>query len=104
MKYYRAWVGYDKFISIDETELKKVIDAKLQSAVVIVKYALIDGKSISLIEPDINMMCGWSPDKKPIGSGDWAYIAQYEGQLNEHVKLLEDIKQDLRSDETKKLG
>lgn len=87
MKYYRVYLGYDKFISVNEEQLPKVIRSKAEGATVLLPQALIDGKYISLIEPDIHKMMGWNEGYK-ITAEDNNYIDKEK--VTQHKFFLEE--------------
>lgn len=62
MKYYRAWIGYDRYLELDEDEVQKALAAQLTGGLAVLSDTSVSGKSISLIEPDIRRALGFKSD------------------------------------------
>ncbi len=100
MKYYKVNIGYEASVSIDETELEKVLKAQIQGGTVYTKKGIINTKYISLIVPDYNKAMGWNEDYKPQGD-DFKYI---ETECKDYMAHLENVRNNLLDDGNKMLN
>lgn len=93
MKHYRVWLGYEKFIEVDQEDVKKCMVAKVEGATLLLPQGLIDGKYISLIEPDKHKILGVNPDWKLTGE-DMRLLPA--GELRSHELYLEAIIKEIK--------
>lgn len=84
MKYFKVWLGYEKFIPITEVELPKALAAHITGGVAVLPDGSVSGKSITLIEPDYHRAMGFNDGYKLLPE-DWSYInrdcADYKGYI-----------------------
>lgn len=91
MKYYKVCLGYNEFISIDETELDKALQAQTRGAIVVLKGGSANGKSITHIVPDYHKALGYNYGYK-LEAEDYALIRNME--IN-YAQALESCRQKL---------
>lgn len=92
MKYFRLWVGYDKFLRIDENDAVKALAAQMTGGVAILGSGSVNGNNITLLEPDYHRAMGWNEGYE-LTPEDWKYINRDCGDYNGYVgKLKEAIK------------
>lgn len=88
MTYYKINLGYSEFVSIDETELSKAIQAQLTGSIVVLANGIVNGKYISHIVPDIHKALGYNYGYK-LEAEDYSRFRQYDG---EHSIKIEEAK------------
>jgi len=94
MKYFKVKIGYgiDDYVSIDETELKKTMQAQVTGQAVFLKEGSISGKTIMSILPDFNREMGYNRDYKLTGE-DYEHIG--DKRVKESRDLLENTKNNI---------
>jgi len=110
MKHFKVWLGYDKFVSISESELTKALAAQITGGVVVLSNGSIRGTSITLIEPDYHKAMGWNEGYK-LQSEDWQEIKSRCGDYRDSIgekraevkQLLSEGRIELQSGDLKQL-
>lgn len=100
MKYFKVKIGYgaDDFISVDETELRKAINAQVTGKVGIFNEGTVAGNSIISITPDFNREMGYHRDYKLTGE-DYGHIGNKN--IDDSRKLLESVRNEVLGIATK---
>lgn len=95
-KYYRVKTGYGKndFISIDETELVKAVNAQVTGKIALLKEGTVAGNNIMQIIPDYNRVAGYYPDYVMTGD-DFSMLPS--GTKGEHMLALENAVGDVQA-------
>lgn len=89
MKYFKVWLGYEKAITITEDELPKAIYSQIEGKTVFFKDTSVNGKYISLIEPDYHLAMGFNEGYK-LQAEDYQYIKR---DCIDYLGYIEKVKQ-----------
>lgn len=82
-KYFKIKIGYgkDDFISIDETQLEKALNAQITGKIAIFPEGSVSGNSIISITPDYHQALGFRHDAE-INEKDYAHLEpEYKGSI-----------------------
>jgi hypothetical protein len=102
-KYFKVWIGYEKFIPIDEEELPRAIAAQITGKIVTLKNGQVRGSAVTVIEPDYHRAMGWNDGYK-LGPEDHSEISKYCGDYRGYIgKIKEEVHAALNAGDAKLL-